>query len=465
MSFSRKSTARPLSGRSFGVGIVIASVTGCAPHANLSAPYTVISEQWGEDTVTYRDKSHDVLSWSAFGSDELASLIQRAQQANPDIAIARARIIQARGDLGIARAARGPVLDFSADSSSDIRNLQGQNSSSNRLGSAELDISYDLDLFGGNKASQRAAQARFRATGYDRLATKLAIETDVAATYVEIAGLTDQIAVTERALGDARKLERIIKLRAEEGVTDPIEVGLQTAEAIGIEVDLSRLLEAQALARNALSTLLGAEATTFTINSAPVSNLTVPRFNPAQPADILVRRPDILAAEARIAAANGDVGEARAAFFPKISLSASSFLDFTSGGFGVPGAALGANLISLIFDNGRRKGAFMRAEGEQIEAAENYRKIVLTSLSEAQNALASSHQSQKRLSLLENSRELAERTAISARRQYLEGSIGLGTLFESERNLLSVEESVIRAKQENLQAAILLFRALGGAPE
>ena len=118
----------------------------------------------------------------------------------------------------------------------------------------------------------------------------------------------------------------------------------------------------------------------------------------------------------------------------------------------------------MIFDNGRRRGAFIRAEGEQVEAAESYRKTVLASLSETQNALASSLQSQKRLSLLENSRGLAERTANSARRQYLEGSIGLSTLFESERNLLTIEESLIRAKQENLLAALLLFRALGGAP-
>lgn len=444
--------------------LLLTSVAGCAPHANLATPYIVASDRWDGDSVTYRNTSYDRLSWSAFGSDELARLIERAQEANPDIAIASARILQARGDLRVVRAARGPTIDLSADSSTDIRNLQGQNSSSNRLGSAELDISYDLDLFGGNKASHRAAQARYRATGYDRLATKLAIEADVAATYLEIAALSDQVAVTERALANARKLERIIGLRVEEGITDPIEAGLQTAEANGIEIDMSRLLEAKALALNALSTLLGEEAPTFRLNPQSISSFNVPRFDPAQPADLLVRRPDILAAEARIAAANGDVGAARAAFFPQISLSASSFLDFTSGGLGVPGAALGANLISLIFDNGRRKGAFLRAEGEQVEAAESYRKTVLTSLSEAQNALASSLQSQRRLALLENSRGLAERTAISARRQYLEGSIGLGTLFESERNLLTVEESLIRAKQENLLAALLLFRALGGEP-
>jgi NodT family efflux transporter outer membrane factor (OMF) lipoprotein len=438
---------------------------GCAPTPHLSVPYTIKADNWNEDTVTYQGASQDVLSWSAFGSDELAALIQRAQLANPDIAIATARILQARGDLRVARSNKGPTVDFSSDSSSDVRNLQGMNSSSNRLGSAELNISYDLDLFGGNRASQRAARARFRATGYDRLATKLAIESDVASVYVEIATLTDQIAAAGRALSNARKLERTIKLRAQEGVVNQIEVGLQTAEANKIEVDLSRLVESRAIATNALSTLLGEEAPSFALERASISSLTVPRFSPAQPSNMLIRRPDILAAEARIAAANGNVGEARAAFFPQINFSASSFLDFTSGGLGVPGLALGANMISLIFDNGKRKGAFMRAEGEQIEAAEAYRKTVLNSLNEAQNALVSSIQSQKRLTLLENSRGLVARTAVSARRQYLEGSVGLSTVFESERNLMAAEDLLIRAKRENLQAAISLFKALGGAPE
>jgi NodT family efflux transporter outer membrane factor (OMF) lipoprotein len=455
----------PHSNRLPAVAVVLMVNGGCAPTAHLSVPYTVASDSWNDDAVTYQGASQDVLSWSAFGSDELASLIQQAQRANPDIAIASARILQARGDLRVARSAKGPVVDFSTDSSTDVRNLQGLNSSSNRLGSAELNISYDLDLFGGNRASQRAAQARFRATGYDRLATKIAIEADVASAYVEIATLTDQIALTERALRNARKLENIIKLRAIEGLADPIEAGLQASEANEIEVDMSRLVEAKAIARNALSTLLGEEAPTFALKPASISSLAAPRFNAAQPSNILVRRPDILAAEARIAAANGNIGEARAAFFPQISFSGSSFLDFTSGGIGVPGLALGANVISLIFDNGRRKGDFMRAEGEQIEATEFYRKTVLNSLNEAQNALVSSSQSQKRLTLLENSRGIAARTAVSARRKYLEGSIGFNTLFESERNLLTTEGTLIRAKQENLQAAISLFKALGGAPE
>ncbi len=453
----------------FGAGLASIALTACAPEVALVAPYQVASGQWNDDTVTYGNglvgsSPVSPLAWSAFGSEQLAGLIARAHSANPDIAIAGARIMQARGDLMVAGAAGGPSLTFDLDGSSDIRNLRGQNNSSNRFGSANLDISYDLDLFGENRARRDAGRAQLRATGYDNLATRLAIESEVARSYVGLSAFSEQIVLAQNALSDARELERIVRLRAQEGLVNPVEIGLQVAETNEIGIALSRLVEARARAQTALSILLGEEAPAFRFEAARLSDLIVPQFERIQPAQLLARRPDILAAEARIAAANGNIGQARAAFFPQIRLSATSFVDFATNGIGVPGVALGANILSSIFDSGGKKGSLLRAQGEQIEAAENYRKTILVALGEAQNAMASSSEAQNRLTLLSRSHALAVRTADAARAQYLEGVITQTALNESESQLRRVEEELINARKEHLESAISLFQALGGAP-
>ena len=442
------------------------ALQGCAPSVELSTPPPLLSVQWDDDTPTQGESVSIEQSWTAFGSEELSALIERGRSANPDIAIAIARISQARGDLGVARAVNGPLATASADASSDIRNLKGQTKGLDRIGSAGLDISYDLDLFGAGRSGKNAAWARLKAAGYDRQAINLAIESDIASAFVQHTALSDRAKLLARASANAQELERIIRLRAREGVASPLDVGLQTTEGDVIKVGMSRITEAKAISKNAMAVLLGEEAPDFAMAQVSLSILDSPEFDRAQPSDITVRRPDIKAAEARIAAANGDVGQARAAFMPSIRLSASSFFDIArSGGLINAGAAGAFGILATIFDSGRLKGRIFRASGEQKEAVEIYRKTVLTALAEVQNALASATESRQRLDILNSSQKTATRNAALARQQYIEGGAYLNTVLDADRRLIEVEESLVLAKQENLLAAITLYRALGGAPQ
>ena len=442
------------------------ALQGCAPSVELSAPPPLLSAQWDDDIPTQHEAIPIDQSWTAFGSEELSALIERGRTANPDIAIAIARISQARGDLSVARGVNGPLVAASADASSDIRNLQGQTEGLDRIGSAGLDISYDLDLFGAGRSEKKAAWARLKAAGYDHQAINLAIESDIASAFVQYAALSDRAKLLARASANAQELERIIRLRAREGVASPLDVGLQTTQGDEIRVNLSRIAEAKAISKNAMAVLLGEEAPDFKMAQASLSMLGSPEFARSQPSDITVRRPDIKAAEARIAAANGNVGQARAAFMPSIRLSASSFFDIAkSGGLINAGAAGAFGLLATIFDNGRLKGRLFRASGEQKEAVETYRKTVLTALAEVQNALASAYGSQQRLNILNLTQKTAARNAALARQQYVEGGAYLNTVLDADRRLIEVEESLVLAKQESLIAAIALYRALGGAPQ
>lgn len=434
--------------------------SACAPVAQQAAVPTMSAVNWGANGTL--GTTPLAAGWDAFGSPELVALIARARGANADIAVAAARVVQARGQLGVARAAGLPsVAAFAsgrASGSADARAFRNNDAS---LG---LDIAYDVDLFGSARAGKRAARARLAASQYDRDAVALAIESDVARGFVQYAAFSTRLALLGRALDNARELDRIIGVRVREGVATRVDAGLQTIEVRRIEEEVSRLAEAQARTRNALAILVGAEAPGFRLAPVSLAAFTPPAFEAVQPGALLVRRPDTRAAEARIAAANGDIARARAAFLPSLRVSAGSLLD--AGGGGPLGFALsaGSSLLAPIFEGGRLRGALLTASGSQLESVETYRRTLLTGLSEAEDALTGLSQAGQRGTLLAGTMDVARTTARLARRQYVEGAADLQTVLNAERGALDVEDAAAVAMQDRLNAAIDLYRVLGGGP-
>ena len=439
--------------------VLALGVSACAPTTRLQVAPGVLAAEW-RDGPASGSVPLDA-AWTAFGSPELAALVARAMQANADIAVASARVIQARGQLGAARAASLPNLALSGTAGAARGGDRQFNLANQSVG---LDIAYDVDLFGGLRAGQRAARARFEASRFERDAVALAIETDVARGYVRYAGIKARIGLLGRALENARELDRIIGVRVREGVATKVDAGLQMIEVRRIEAETSRLVEARNRTRNALAILVGEEAPQFDAPTADLDTLSPPAFRTRQPGELLTRRPDIRASEAQIAAANGNVERARAAFLPGLRLSAGSLLDAGAAGPLMLGLSAGASLLAPIFDGGRLKGNLMSAGGAQGEAVERYRKALLVALGEGEDALNAVEQSRQRSALLAETLTVARATARLARRQYVEGAADLQTLLDAERSALDVEDALAVATQERLEAAIDLYRALGGKP-
>jgi NodT family efflux transporter outer membrane factor (OMF) lipoprotein len=329
---------------------------------------------------------------------------------------------------------------------------------------AGLDVSYDVDLFGARRSERRAARDRVTAAAFDRDAAAVTIEAEVARAYLQHAALTDRLTLLDRNLAGARELERIVAIRFREGVATKVDTGLQAIEVRQLEAERHRLVEAQARTRNALAVLVGEEAPRFALPQARLATLAVPAFNPAPPAALLVRRPDLRAAEARIAAASGDVAAARAAFLPSISLNASTLGQAAalSGPFAATVSA-GASLLAPIFGRGRLRGQFAGASAAQAESVELYRRTLLTALAEAEDALAGVSQSAARQALLEQ--VVAEaREALRLRRlQYIEGEADLRDVVDAQRLLVQAEDARTISLQERMTAAIDLYRAMGGS--
>lgn len=445
--------------------LLLIGVCACAPSVRLAVPPEVLSSEWSNgSSASFGRSVPDRNLAAAFASPELAALTARALAANADLAIARTRVDQARAQLRIARAAMLPVVSGSAGVSANRTDNSGGSVFDFSAAFAGLDVSFDTDIFGARRAERRAARQRARAAEFDRQAAALVVEAEVARAYIQHAALADRLAFLDENLAGARELERIVQVRLREGVGTKVDTGLQAIEVRQLETERLRLTEAQAQTRSALAVLLGEEAPRFDVAPARLASLAVPSISPIQPAELLVRRPDIRAAEARISAASGDVESARAAFLPNLRLTASGLAQAATltGPFGATISA-GASLLAPIFEGGRLRGQLSAATAAQAETVETYRRTLLVALGESEDALASVQSSGQRQVLIDRIVDEARTTLRLRRLQYLEGEADLRDVLDAQRLLVQAEDARAVSLQEQMNAAIDLYRAMGGS--
>jgi NodT family efflux transporter outer membrane factor (OMF) lipoprotein len=427
----------------------VLTLGACAPKASLSPRPVLRSETWSGAAAAPAATGSSSL---AFGSPELERILVAARARNADIAVAAARVVQARGKLGEARSV--PAVSVGGGIGSGLHN------SGSSLG---LDVAWELDLFGRVSAAKKAARARFVAATWDRDAVALAVEAETARAFISHAALTDRLEIIDRSLAAARDLERIISIRVREGAATRVESGRQTIEVRRLESRRSEIAEARVHAGNALAVLAGEEAPLFRLEEVRLASLSLARPGVPPPASLLLRRPDILASEARIRAAEGDVDRARAAFMPNLALSAGSLLRSAAGGPLQLAVSSGSSLLAPIFDRGRLKGRLTTAAGADAEAVELYRRTLLVALRECEDALTSARAAEQRSSLLSGSTAEARRTVALVRRQYVEGAADLQGVLDAERALLGLEDEQVSALQSQFEAAVQLWKATGGA--
>lgn len=210
---------------------------------------------------------------------------------------------------------------------------------------------------------------------------------------------------------------------------------------------------------------MGEEAPLFRSDPAPLEGFAVPALAVMQPAELLARRPDVRAAEHVMLGANGDIAESRAAFMPRISLSARGLLQAASlTGPLSSGGSIGLDLLGPIFDRGRLRGNLEVAAGQQMESVALYRETILAAPAETEDAMSGALRSGERAALLAQVVEEARLTARLARLQYLGGEVDLQYVLDAEQLLSASEDAAAVALQERLEAGIDLYLAMGGAP-
>ncbi len=404
--------------------------------------------------------------WHSFGSAELPGLIDEALHANPDLAIAVEHVRQAEAQAQIAGSTLFPVLNFGTATQRRESRPQGGSWSSDKSSNGTLSASYEIDLWGGNAAGVRAAEASVRSNRFDQETVRLTLVAGVASGYFQVLSLRGRLAIARENLAIAERVFKVVDARARYGAVSALDVARQQSAVLGQRAAIPPLELQQRQTLFALAILLGRQPERFDVAASTVSDILVPRIAPGLPAELILRRPDLASAEAQLAAANANVSVARAALLPAISLTGSAGLasDALLNFLDAPTATLtiGAALLQPIFNAGRLRAEVDVAASREREMAESYRKLVLAALADVEGALAAASRDAEQEGLQDQVVAEARRALHLAEVRYREGADDLLTLLDAQRTLFQAEDQLAQIHLARLLASVGLFKALGG---
>jgi NodT family efflux transporter outer membrane factor (OMF) lipoprotein len=416
--------------------------------------------------------------WAAFGDPELTRIVERAAAQNLDLVQAQARLAQSRAAARAAGAALLPIAEATGSAAKVTQSLDGPIGTIGRhLPGFERDVdddalgfgaSWEVDLFGGLRRQREAARAGVAASQADAAAVKLAVEADAADAYLQIRADQARIAVARRQQQVQQDLVALLNKRLSEGVSPERDLRQAEAARAGVDATIPPLTIALEAELNRLDVLMGAQPGTYRaelINDAAIP--AAPAFaETATPADLLRRRPDVVAAEARLRAANARIGAAVAEYYPHVSLAALLGVDSLKSGTLFDGDArqsqLAVGLRWRLFDFGRIDAEVAAARGRDAEAMAAYRLSVLKAAEEVENAFTRLTQERSRAIALE--RQIAALAV--ARRQaeeaYEGGVISLVEVRDADSGLLAASDQLVQARAGAARAAVASVRAFGG---
>lgn len=416
--------------------------------------------------------------WTGFDDPVLTRIVGRVAGANLDIAAARARLDQAAAGARLAIAQRLPAIGANASVGIQRQSLEtgvAQVAQAfpgfDRTGDAYAvgtSASWELDLFGGLRRGREAAFADADAARAGVAGARVAVIAEAADAYLQVRLLQRRLAVLREQIGVSERLNRLVDLRFAAGIVARQETDRTDAQLQQFRAALPLLDALLSIQMNRLDVLMGAAPGTYR------DELTRPRRIPVAPGIItaggpvalLRRRPDLLVAERRLAAANARIGEQIAEYYPKLSLGGSLGFDALSAGRLLTGdAAVASGLLGLrwrLFDFGRIDAAVEASRGREREALVGYRLSVLRALEDVENAFSTLVRREAQARALGVAEASLLRARQSVRAGYAGGVISLVEVLDVERQLLITQDDLAQAQGESSRAAVTAFRALGG---
>lgn len=413
----------------------------------------------------------ETIGWRDFFADPaLRTLIDAALERNRDLAVSIARIEEARGLYRIQRADRLPTLAASGEatrSRGQVFTPTGATVAEQDRFSVGVGVSaFELDFWGRVRNLSEAARAQYLSTVQAERAFRLSLVRDVATTWFALRETEERITLAEATVKSREDGVRIAQRRLDAGVTSALDFRQAESLLTQAETELAGLRLSRSRNANFLAVLVGG-ALPETAPPLPLAEQDgFPRLAAGLPSDLLTLRPDILAAEETLRAARANIGAARAAFFPTISLTgtlgfASGELDslFDNGSFNW---SVGPALNLPIFDFGRRKGNLTVAEAREDIAVAQYEQTVQIAFREVADALAGRRFLAEQMLAQLRATEAQRHIAQLARTRYREGVVGYLEVLDAERNLFDAEQALITANRAVLDNRVALYVALGG---
>ncbi|GHC48829.1 efflux transporter outer membrane subunit [Roseibacillus persicicus] len=406
--------------------------------------------------------------YTAFRDGELNRLLRAAEKNNQDLSAALARIDQSRALLGLSRADQTPTLvaDLAGNQNLDSRNTRLPSSGgAYRDYDAQLTLAYEVDLWGRVRRGVAQAEANLSATEADYAAALLSLKGEVARNYLTLRSLDREIALLDQTSDLRKQRLDLTGSRRKAGTASGLDFARAETEYQSTRAEVARLAQRRGELENSLAALTGEAASTFAI-APKVSTPHIPQVPSGVPSDLLRRRPDIVAAERRLAASNEGVGVAIATYLPSLTLT------------GVGGArslqaadifnpksvfySAGAGLFTPIIQGGRVKADREQAEALFREALATYRQTMLSAIRDTENALLGVRSQDQALASQRKATEASERTARLVRVRYEGGLDSLFEVTETERQTLEQERLLTQTELTRQLAAVNLIQALGG---
>jgi len=418
----------------------------------------------GNDATRPADQTSigDLKWFEVFKDEELQNLVRTAMVQNYDLRAALARINAARANLGLARAAQFPQVEGSADLTST--HASGRTSN---IGSVLLNLlSFELDIWGRVRQQRNAARAELRASAEDRKAAMTTVVSDVATGYFSLIELDSELEIDKRTLATRQESLRIIKSRQQGGLATMLDV--RQAEELVYQAsqtipDTERTIEQT---ENLISLLLGNNPGSISRGRPLSQQEGLPSVPAGLPSSLLDRRPDIRAAEANLEAQGALVRAAKAAYFPRISLTGN--LGFQSNQLsslftGASGAwSFIPQITAPIFTAGRLKSNVKFAKAQQELAVVQYQQTIQTAFGEVSDALVQ----YRKVREIRVQQELLVTTLQDRSRlahlRYEGGIDSLLNALDADRELFDAELSLAQTKRNELLSLVQLYKALGG---
>ena len=409
---------------------------------------------------------------SLFGSSELTRLAQSTAANNLDVAAAAARILQADAQAQITDSALFPSLTSSNNaqrslspgtSRSETGPFRSVTSNNFNLG---LNASYELDLWGKNRLAGLSAEDAAVASRFSRDAVVLSSVAATVNAYFTLLSAQDRLKVADENLKGARFILEAIKGRLSVGTVTALEVAQQESVVNQQLAAFPPLQQQLQQAKVQVAILAGRTPESLRIGGGSLDRLKAPSIPAGVPSQLLRRRPDVAEAESTLASGDASVGSAKAAFFPSIALTAS-------GGFESlllktllrPEAAFGsiaAGLTQPLFDGGNLQGQLGLAQGHDREYLADYRKAVIQSLVDVENALIAVQQNTEHEKRLADVVESSQRAYTITEARLKEGTIDIVTVLQAEQTLFGAQDALALARLQRFQALASLAQALGG---
>lgn len=463
--------------------LLSASLTaGCMVGPDYKQPEVALADHYVTDAqpLTASDTSVGSLDvwWEGFGDPLLSRLVTEALGQNLQLAQAQARVAQARAALGSATAALVPSAGINGQAARSRQSVEtplGQLLNStpdyDRYGNSyelNLQASWEIDLFGGLRRDRQAAVGEYQASEAGAIATRLAVAAQTADIYTTVRGLQARLAIAQNQAQTQQDLLAKVNLLNRKGLAPDYEVRQTEGELSQVEATVPVLRAGLDAALNALDVMLGSAPGTHRAQMAIASSIPqVPALAQiGKPSDLLRRRPDLIAAERRLMAANAMIGSAISEYYPKFSIGGLIGSASTSGGtFFTGDADQSAVLLGLrwrLFDFGRINAQIDQAKGREAEALAIYRQSVLEASEDVETALSALINRQAQAQSLKRGEVSLEQARRSSFVAFQNGVASLIDVLNADQQLLRTSDSRAVAQTEAVRAAIAAYLALGG---